>query len=158
VAVVSNRAKKEFAVRCGAHHAVLSDGWLAAVRELVGERAVGIVIDPVGGGRMTDSLSLAGPEGRLITLGFAGGEVPAVKVNRLLLGNTGVLGAASREFFEQQPATVAGLWAQLLTLRRAGMLRDPPIQTYPFGDARGALRAIAHRQATGKVLLSRQVP
>jgi NADPH2:quinone reductase len=156
VAVVSDEAKKEFALECGAHHAVLSGGWLAGVRKLVGERAVDIVIDPVGGERMTDSLRSLAPEGRLVVLGFSGGEIPVVKVNRLLLGNTGVLGAASREFFEQQPATVAELWARLLRLRRAGALPDPPVQLYPFADARGALRAIAHRRATGKVVLSRQ--
>jgi NADPH2:quinone reductase len=88
-------------------------------------------------------------------LGFSGGEIPVVKANRLLLGNTGVLGAASREFLEQQPATVAEMWARLLRLRRARALPDPPV-LYPFADARGALRAIAHRRATGKVVLSRQ--
>jgi NADPH2:quinone reductase len=156
VAVVSDEAKKEFALRCGAHHAVLTDGWLAAVRDLTGERAVDIVLDPVGGDRMTDSLRSLAPEGRLVVVGFTGGEIPAVKVNRLLLGNTSVLGAASREFFEQQPATVAGLWSQLVRLRRAGTLPDPPVQPYPFADARGALRAIADRQAQGKIVLSRQ--
>ena len=89
--------------------------------------------------------------------GFTGGEIPVVKVNRLLLGNTGVLGAASREFFEQQPAAVAGLWAQLVELRRAGTLPDPPLQPYPLADARSALRAIADRNAQGKIVLSRQV-
>ena len=156
VAVVSDEAKKQFAVQSGAHHAVLSGGWLAAVRGLLGERAVNIVIDPVGGDRMTDSLRALAPEGRLVVLGFSGGEIPVVKVNRLLLGNTGVLGAASREFFDQQPAMVAGLWDRLLRLRRARALHDPPVQLYPFADARGALRAIAHRQAKGKVVLSRQ--
>jgi NADPH2:quinone reductase len=156
VAVVSQEAKKEFALRCGAHHAVLSDGWLAAVRDLIGERAVDIVVDPVGGDRMTDSLRSLAPEGRLVVAGFTGGEIPAVKVNRLLLGNTGVLGAASREFFEQQPATLAGLWAQLVKLWRAGTLPDPPLQPYPLADARRALRAIADRKAHGKIVLSRQ--
>jgi NADPH:quinone reductase len=156
VAVVGDEAKKEFALQCGAHRAVLSDGWLAAVRDLVGERAVDIVLDPVGGDRMTDSLRSLAPEGRLVVVGFTGGEIPTVKVNRLLLGNTGVLGSASREFFEQQPAVVAGLWARLLKLRQAGMLQDPPVQPYPFADARGALLTIANRKATGKVVLSRQ--
>jgi NADPH:quinone reductase len=218
VAVVGDEAKREFATRCGADHAVLSDGWLAAVRDLLGERAVDIVLDPVGstapgstapgpggstapgpggstapgpggstapgpggstapgpggstapgpggstvpgaGGsdRMTDSLRTLAPEGRVLVLGFAGGEIPTVKVNRLLLGNTGVLGVASREFFEQRPDLVAELWAQLVELRRAGKLDDPPVEVYPFGDARGALRAIADRRAKGKVVLSRQV-
>src|SRR5215475_13374350 len=78
IAVAGDPAKREFAVRCGADHAVLShgglgdggpddsgpghggpghggpgdsgpgDGWLAAVRDLLGERAVDIVVDPVG--------------------------------------------------------------------------------------------------------------
>jgi NADPH2:quinone reductase len=157
VAVVSQKAKKEFALQCGADHAVLSDGWLAAVRDVIGDRAVDIVVDPVGGDRMTDSLRSLAPEGRLVVVGFTGGEIPVVKANRLLLGNTGVLGAASREFFEQQPAAVAALWAQLVELRRAGTLPDPPLQPYPLADARSALRAIADRKAQGKIVLSRQV-
>ena len=156
IAVVSDEAKRQFALQCGARHAVLSGGWLAAVRDLVGERAVDIVIDPVGGDRMTDSLRSLAPEGRLVVVGFSGGEIPVVKVNRLLLGNTGVLGAASREFFDQHPETLTGLWSRLIRLRQVRALHDPPVQLYPFDDARGALRAIAHRQATGKVVLTRQ--
>lgn len=156
IAVAGDEAKREFALRCGADHAVLSDGWLGAVRGLLGERSVDIVADPVGGDRMTDSLRSLAPLGRLLVLGFSGGEIPVVKVNRLLLGNTGVLGVASREFFERQPGVVAELWAQLTGLRRAGALPDPPVQAYPFADARGALRAIADRTATGKVVLSRR--
>jgi NADPH:quinone reductase len=156
IAVVGDEAKREFALRCGAQHAVLSRGWLTAVRDLLGERAVDIVVDPVGGDRMTDSLRSLAPEGRLLVLGFSAGDIPVVKVNRLLLGNTGVLGVASREFFEQQPATVVELWDRLMDLRRTGVLPDPPVQPYPFADARSALRAIEQRKATGKVVLSRQ--
>jgi NADPH:quinone reductase len=155
VAVAGDPAKREFALRCGADDAVLSDGWLAAVRDFLGDRAVDIVVDPVGSDRMTDSLRSLAPEGRLLVLGFAGGEIPVVKVNRLLLGNTGVLGVASREFFEQRPALVGELWGQLTELWQTGALADPPVEAYPFADARGALRTIAMRKALGKVVLSR---
>ena len=157
IAVTGDEVRREFALCCGADHAVLSDGWLAAVRDLLGERAVDIVVNPVGSDRMTDSLRSLAPDGRMLVLGFAGGEIPVVKVNRLLLGNTGVLGVASREFFEQHPALVAELWRQLMELRRTGALADPPVEVYPFADARGALRAIAGRRAQGKVVLSRSV-
>jgi NADPH2:quinone reductase len=125
-------------------------------RALPCSATVDIVIDPVGGDRVTDSLRSLAPEGRPVVVGLSGGEIPVVKVNRLLLGGTGVLGAASREFFEQQPATAAGLGDRLLRLRRAQALPDLPVQLYPFADARRALRAIAHRRATGKAVLSRQ--
>jgi NADPH2:quinone reductase len=157
IAVVGDQAKQQFAVRSGADHAVLAGGWLDGVRDLVGDRAVDLVLDPVGGDRMTDSLRSLAPEGRLLVLGFAAGEIPAVKVNRLLLGNTAVVGAASREFFDQHPEVVAELWAQLLELRQTRALPDPPVQRYPFADAHGALQAIAGRQATGKVVLTKQV-
>jgi len=157
IAVVRDEGKREFALRSGAHHAVLSSGWLGAVRELVGARAVDIVVDPVGGDRVTDSLRSLAPEGRLLILGFTAGEIPTVKVNRLLLGNTAVVGVASREFFEQRPGVVAELWARLIELRRTGVLHDPPVEAYPFADARRALQTIARREARGKIVLSRQV-
>ena len=157
IAVVGDAAKQRFAVESGADHAVLAGGWLAAVHDLLGDRVADLVVDPVGGDRMTDSLRSLAPEGRLLVLGFAAGEIPTVKVNRLLLGNTAVVGVASREFFDQQPEVVAALWAQLLELRQTGALPDPPVQLFPFADARGALEAIAGRQAQGKVVLSRQV-
>ena len=106
---------------------------------------------------MTDSLRSLAPEGRLLVLGFAAGEIPTVKVNRLLLGNTAVVGVASRELFDQQPDTLAELWARLLELRQTGALPDPPVQLFPFADARGALEAIAGRQARGKVVLTKRV-
>jgi NADPH:quinone reductase len=157
IAVVGDEAKQRFALECGADHAVLASGWLAAVHDLLGDRVVDLVVDPVGGDRVTDSLRSLAPEGRLLVLGFAAGEIPTVKVNRLLLGNTAVVGVASREFFDQQPDTVAELWTQLLELRQTGALPDPPVQLFPFADARRALAAIAGRRATGKVVLSTQV-
>jgi NADPH2:quinone reductase len=157
IAVVGDGAKQRFAVECGADHAVLAGGWLAAVRDLLGDRVVDLVVDPVGGDRVTDSLRSLAPEGRLLVLGFAAGEIPTVKVNRLLLGNIAVVGVASREFFDQQPKVVAELWTQLLKLRRTSALPDPPVQRFRFADARGALEAIADRRATGKVVLTKRV-
>jgi NADPH:quinone reductase len=132
IAVVGDETKKQFALQSGAHHAVLSSGWLAAVADLLGQRAVDIVVDPVGGDRMTDSLRSLAPEGRLLVLGFSAGEIPTVKVNRLLLGNTAVVGVASQEFLAQRPEILAELWAGLMELRRTGALPDPPLQRYPF--------------------------
>jgi NADPH2:quinone reductase len=157
VAVAGDEAKRDFALRCGADHAVLADGWLEAVRGELGERSVDIVLDPVGSDRMTDSLRSLAPLGRLLVVGFAGGEIPVVKVNRLLLGNTGVLGVAFREFFEKRPEVVGELWSSLADLWQAGKLGEPPVMAFPFADARGALGVIADRRARGKVVLSRQV-
>ena len=49
-----------------------------------------MVLDPVGGDRFTDSLRSLRENGRVVVVGFTGGSIPEVKVNRLLLGNTEV--------------------------------------------------------------------
>ena len=50
-------------------------------------------IDPVGGDRFTDSLRSLREGGRLVVVGFTGGSIPEVRVNRLLLNNLEVVGA-----------------------------------------------------------------
>ena len=64
--------------------------------------------------------------------------------------------SASREFFERQPAVMAELWTQYLDLRKTGALADPPVEVWPFADARQALQAVEHRRSLGKNVLSRR--
>src|SRR6476660_5193611 len=103
IAVVSSEDKIETARSAGAHHIALADDFLAGVKELTQGRGVDLVVDPVGGERFTDSLRSLAPEGRLLVIGFTGGEIPTVKVNRLLLTNTSVVGVGSNEFWRRQP-------------------------------------------------------
>lgn len=92
VAVVSTQEKAELATVAGATDVVLAEGFKDAVQELTNGRGVDIVVDPVGGDRFTDSLRSLAAGGRLLVIGFTGGEIPTVKVNRLLLNNIDVVG------------------------------------------------------------------
>ncbi|MGZ4557490.1 MAG: NADPH:quinone oxidoreductase family protein, partial [Mycobacteriaceae bacterium] len=107
IAVVSTEAKADKAREAGATDVVLVDGWLQQVRELTGDRGVDVVIDPVGGDRFTDSLRSLAPQGRLVVIGFTGGEIPTVRVNRLLLNNVDVVGAGWGSWFMSHPGYVA---------------------------------------------------
>src|SRR6476659_1662211 len=93
IALVSSEEKGEVARRAGAEHVIqLGEGWKDAVREASGG-GVDVVLDPVGGDRFTDSLRSLREGGRLVVVGFTGGAIPEVKVNRLLLNNLEVVGA-----------------------------------------------------------------
>ena len=92
IAVVGTEDKVEIAKAAGATDVVLADGFKDAVKELTDGRGVDIVVDPVGGDRFTDSLRSLAPGGRLLVIGFTGGDIPTVKVNRLLLNNIDVVG------------------------------------------------------------------
>ena len=92
IAVVSTEDKIAVAKAAGASDVVLADGFKDAVKELTDGRGVDIVVDPVGGDRFTDSLRSLAPGGRLLVIGFTGGAIPEVKVNRLLLNNVDAVG------------------------------------------------------------------
>ncbi|HJQ47210.1 MAG TPA: NADPH:quinone oxidoreductase family protein [Amycolatopsis sp.] len=154
IAVVSDERKAKVAAAAGADHVVLVEGWLDAVREYTRGRGVNVVIDPVGGDRFTDSLRSLAPEGRVVVLGFTGGAIPTVKVNRLLLNNTSVLGAGWGEILQQDPAHLRHSWNQLYPLLEDGRLQVTEPEVRPLAEAADALRALANRSAVGKIVLS----
>src|SRR5215218_1542527 len=103
IAVVSSDDKERVAREAGADDVVRSDGaWRDEAKELSGG-GVDIVIDPVGGDRFTDSLRSLREEGRVVVIGFTGGSIPEVRVNRLLLNNTEVIGAGWGAFVMGKP-------------------------------------------------------
>ncbi|WP_219413420.1 NADPH:quinone oxidoreductase family protein [Pseudonocardia nigra] len=153
IAVASTEAKREVARTAGAQEAVGVDGFKDAVRELTGGAGVDLVVDPVGGDRFTDSLRCLAPEGRLLVVGFTAGEIPTVKVNRLLLNNVDVVGVGWGAFALRRPGYVGQQWAELEPHLRSGAL-DPLISgTFPLEKAADALARIDEREVTGKVVL-----
>jgi NADPH2:quinone reductase len=153
LAVVSTPAKGQVARAAGAHDVVPVDGFRDRVRQLTGGRGVDVVVDPVGGDRFTDSLRSLAREGRLLVLGFTAGEIPTVKVNRLLLTNTSVLGAASAELWADEPDYPGRQWRELVPLIESGAI-DPPFGAlFTLADAAAALRELDERRAAGRVLI-----
>jgi NADPH2:quinone reductase len=154
VAVVSTQAKVEAAKDAGADDVVLADGFLAAVKELTGGRGVDVVMDPVGGDRFTDSLRSLAPEGRLLVVGFTGGEIPTVKVNRLLLNNLDVVGVGWGAFLMGAPELMQEQWAEVAALLEDGSIRVVEGAAYDLADAKQALLDMDARTLTGKALLT----
>ncbi|WP_405160514.1 NADPH:quinone oxidoreductase family protein [Nocardia sp. NBC_01499] len=154
IAVVSTEAKAEVARANGATDVVLADGWLAAVKELTGGRGVDIVLDPVGGDRFTDSVRSLASAGRLLVVGFTAGEIPTVKVNRLLLKNVEVIGAAWGEWVMTHPGYLTEQWAEVAPLLAEGKIEAPKPVLYPLERAAEAVASLENRTATGKVVVT----
>jgi NADPH:quinone reductase len=153
IAVVSTDEKAEVAKRAGAGEAVLADGFLAAVKELTDGRGVEVVMDVVGGDAFTDSLRSLAPQGRLLVVGFAGGGIPEVKVNRLLLNNVDVRGVGWGAYAMARPGFMAAQWRELEPMMAAGVI-DPPIgTTYDLADFGTALAEMEDRRTLGKSIV-----
>jgi NADPH2:quinone reductase len=153
IAVVSSDEKEQVAREAGADEVVRSDGaWKDEAKELSGG-GVDVVVDPVGGDRFTDSLRSLREGGRVIVVGFTGGSIPEVKVNRLLLGNTEVIGAGWGAFVTTKPDVTRQIGAALDELIEQGFIRPPIGARFPLEQAADALELLDSRAATGKVVL-----
>ncbi|MDX8152702.1 NADPH:quinone oxidoreductase family protein [Patulibacter brassicae] len=153
IAVVGGAAKVAAAREIGADEVVVADeGWRDAVLGLA-PGGVDVVFDVVGGERFLDSLRSLRPQGRLIVAGFAGGEIPTVRVNRLLLRNIDVVGAALGSYMHSDPDGMAPLCDRLGALLEHPAMRPAIGGRLPLEDVAEAVRRIADRRATGKLVV-----
>jgi len=153
IAVVSTQEKADIATAAGATDVVLAEGFKDAAKELTGGRGVDVVVDPVGGDRFTDSLRSLAPGGRLLVVGFTGGEIPTVKVNRLLLNNVDVVGVGWGAWAGTHPGALTEQWVALEALLGSGKLSPPEPVVYPLEEAAAAIASLENRSAKGKVVL-----
>jgi NADPH2:quinone reductase len=153
IAVVSNDEKEAVARDAGADEVVRSDGpWKDQAREL-SAGGVDVVIDPVGGDRFTDSLRSLRENGRCVVVGFTGGSIPEVRVNRLLLNNIEVVGAGWGASVMSRPEVEREIGAAVGRLVDEGYVKPIVGARFPLERAAEALQLIDSRGATGKVVL-----
>src|SRR5947199_4281068 len=153
IAVVSSDEKERVAREAGADEVVCTDGpWKDQAREISGG-GVDVVVDPVGGDRFTDSLRSLREEGRVIVVGFTGGSIPEVRVNRLLLGNTEVIGAGWGAYVLRRPELNREIGAAIDRLVGDGFVRPNVGARFPLERAADAPELIDGRGATGKAVV-----
>jgi NADPH2:quinone reductase len=154
IAVTSTAEKADYARSLGAAEVVPTERWKATVDELVGAAGVDMVFDPVAGDRFDDSLRVLKPGGRLLVIGFLGGEIPQVKINRLLLRNVSLVGVATGAYMQHDPAQLTRTWGALCELLTTDRLQLPDATTFPLSKVDDAVAAVRDRRAVGKVALT----
>jgi NADPH:quinone reductase len=153
IGVVSSDEKAQVATAAGADHIVRSDGpWKDEVKAMT-EGGAHLVLDPVGGDRFTDSLRSLKEFGRLVVVGFTGGSIPEVRVNRLLLNNTEVIGAGWGASVLGWPERTGRIAATIEGMIEAGQVNPVVGARFPLENAADALKLLDERGATGKVVL-----
>ena len=154
IGVASTKEKRDLAAHMGAEHLIdsSSEDVKARAREL-GDGAVDMVLDPVGGPLATSMLRALGDDGRFVVVGFASGTIPDLPANQILLRNRRVVGVDWGFWAMQHPSEQASLLETVLGRVTAGELRPPEPTTHPLRDAARVLADLEERRVTGKVAL-----
>jgi NADPH2:quinone reductase len=115
---------------------------------------VDVVYDPVGGDAFKAALRATNREGRIITIGFASGDVPPVAANHLLVKNIDLIGFYWGGYLKFNPEVVTDSMGDLLAMFADGRLSPHVSHVLPLDQAADALELLRSRKSTGKVVVT----
>jgi NADPH:quinone reductase len=124
------------------------------VRELTGGVGADVVYDPVGGPYSEPALRSTAWDGRFLVIGFANGDIPKLPLNLPLLKGCAVVGVFWGAFAGREPQRSRANLDQLVVWWNEGKLHPHVSSTYPLERAAEAIRELADRRATGKVVVT----
>ena len=130
-----------------------ADDWPERVKVATQGRGADVIYDSVGGDVLDQSLKCIAWNGRLLVIGFAGGRIPEIKANRILLKNIAVVGLHWGAYLTHEPARVPEVFAALFELYARGAIRPVIGARYPLERVADALEALGSRRTHGKVVL-----
>ena len=128
--------------------------WKDRVKALTGGVGADVIYDPVGGEVFEQSLRCVNWNGRLLVVGFAGGAIPSVRANLVLLKGCQIVGVFWGAFVRREPEANRANFDRLFAWFEAGRLRPLVSRTLPLERAPEALRLLERREVVGKVVLT----
>jgi len=151
VAVARGEAKRAVAAAAGAALTLDPEDNVAAAVKAQG--GADVVYDTVGGALFDACLRAAKPGARLLPIGFAGGAVPAIPANRLLVKNQTAFGLYFNAWTRAHPAEARASLETLFAWHRLGRLHPHVGHVLPLAEANAGLELIRSRAASGKVVV-----
>jgi NADPH2:quinone reductase len=151
VAAASSAEKRAAAARAGAD--VVLDAGAADLVDAIksaSEGGVAVALDNVGGEQFDAALRAARRDARLLVVGFAGGTIPQIPANRILLKELDVRGVYWGDWAARNPERNRTNFAALFALMADGKLHPHVEATYAFADAPQAIADLHERRLVGK--------
>ena len=154
IGVVGGPDKAQVARSLGADLVIdrLSEDFVAAVKEFTDGRGADVVFDPVGGEAYQRSTKCIAFEGRIVIVGFVGGEVQSAALNHALVKNYSILGLHWGYYNEKDPAAVDACQVILTAMADAGTLRPLVSERLAISEVAGGIQRLAEGSTTGRVV------
>ncbi|GAA2747962.1 NADPH:quinone oxidoreductase family protein [Kitasatospora cinereorecta] len=156
IGVVGGPEKAEAARALGADLVIdrHAEDFVAAVKAATGGRGADVVFDPVGGDAYTGSTKCIAFEGRILVVGFAGGQIPAPGLNHALVKNYAILGLHWGLYNTHDPDAVARCHRDLTDLATKGTVKPLVSERLPLTAAPAAIARVAAGRTTGRVVIT----
>jgi len=152
--IATARGPEKLAVAkvAGADHLIDSDA-PDLKEQLKALGGIDVTYDTVGGPGFDAALRATKPDGRLMSIGFAGGDIPKPAANILLVKNISVIGFWWGAYFDFAPHLVAHSLSTLMGWYDQGGLRPHISHHLPLESLPEGLALLRDRKATGKVVV-----
>ncbi len=112
-----------------------------------------VVYDAIGGDVFKAAFRAANPEGRLLPIGFAGGEVPQIPANHLLVKNLTVIGFYIGGYLNFRPEIVRNSFETLFNWHAEGRIKPHVSHVLPLSDVAKGMNLMKERASTGKIVV-----
>ncbi len=150
IAAARGPEKLAVAKNAGATHLIDTekDDLRKIVKELGG---ADVVYDPVGGELFKSALRASNPEARLLTIGFASGDIPQIPANHLLVKNINIIGFYWGGYQKFKPTVISNSLIKLFELYVAGKIQPHISNSVELEETQKGLELLRSRASTGKV-------
>ena len=112
-----------------------------------------VVYDPVGGDQFSDLFRATNPDGRILIIGFASGDIPQIKANHMMVKNISLLGVNWGAYLRFNPNALRESLATLMDWLAKGDLQPYVGNVLPFSQTLDGLEMLRNRKATGKLVI-----
>ncbi|PDT91163.1 quinone oxidoreductase [Bradyrhizobium sp. Y36] len=123
------------------------------IKTITGGDGIDVGFDNVGGAIFEQMARLMAWDGRLMPIGFTGGEIPQIPMNLPLLKNYSVIGVFAGAWAEKFSAEAARMNDTLMRMLAEGQIRPHIDRILPLEEAAEAMRAVANRTVQGRIVL-----
>ncbi len=153
IAVTSGPDKAATARRLGAHHVVDRSGDVIGGIRRLAPHGVDVVFESVGGQAFAQATRYVAFEGRIIVVGFAGGDTPRAALDHTMVKNYTIAGLHWSLYRDHHPSLVREGQNAVFALLAAGQL-TPDVTPVPFADLPTALEQLAAGRIRGKAVIT----
>jgi NADPH2:quinone reductase len=156
IALARGPEKLQIALDAGADVAIdyADENWVAQVEDASAGRGADVIIENVGGEIFEGCTRCIAWAGRLVVVGFASGDIPSIRANRILLKHISLVGVHWGPMIDHEPEVLAETYRSLFELYESKKLSPIIWKRFSLEEVPQALGAIESRGTWGKLVIS----